>query len=82
MVMRKVLASIIRDTTPPPGMKHPLKDNTIEDVRACLGLISARERELADARGIAMERPYFTDEEKTAEVVPISRIQKIGKEED
>lgn len=79
MVMRKVLASIIKDTTPPPGMKHPLTDSTIQDVRACLGLISARERELADAQGRTMERPYFADERKPAEVVPISSLKKPKK---
>lgn len=77
LVMRKVLAQIIKDTTPPSrAMKHPLSDQTIQDVRHCLGLISLRERELADAAGIAQERPYYTDKKPTAEVVP---IQKIGK---
>ena len=78
MVMRKVLAAIIKDTTPPPGMKHPLTDRTIEDVRACLGLISARERELADEQGRTVEKPYYTDQrqQQAAEVVPMSSIRK------
>ncbi len=63
MVMRKVLAAIIKDTTPPPGMKHPMSDRTIQDVRACLGLISVRERELADSQGRGVEKPYFTDQQ-------------------
>lgn len=80
MVMRKVLASIIKDTTPPPGMKHPLTDGTIVDVRACLGLISARERELADAQGRVVEKPYYTDQRKQqAEVVPMSSIRRPKK---
>ena len=59
LVMRKVLAQIIKDTTPPSrAMKHPLTDQTIQDVRHCLGLISLRERELADAAGATQERPY------------------------
>jgi hypothetical protein len=33
--MRKVLSSIIRDTTPPPGRPHPLRESTIEDVKQC-----------------------------------------------
>ncbi len=81
MVMRKVLAAVVKDTTPPPGMKHPLTDSTIQDVRACFGLIAAREKELAEARGVAQERPYFTDEERTSEVVPISSIKKPRKNE-
>ena len=83
MVMRKVLAQIIKDTTPPSrAMKHPLSDHTIEDVRHCLGLISSRERELADAAGIAQERPFYTDEPRPAEVVSINRIGKAGKPKD
>jgi hypothetical protein len=74
--MRKVLAAIIKDTTPPPGMKHPLTDSTIQDVRECLGLISARERELADAQGVRVEKPYYTDQRPSAEVVPLGRIKK------
>ena len=80
MVMRKVLASVIKDITPAPGMKHPLSDRTIQDVRACLGLISARERELADEQGAIVEQPHFTDAPRQAEVVPISKIQKPTKE--
>jgi hypothetical protein len=77
LVMRKVLASIIKDTTPEHrSMKHPLSDATIEQVRGCLSLISSRERELADAAGVAMEKPYFTDEKQKAEVVSISSIKK------
>lgn len=77
VVMRKVLAQIIKDTTPPSrAMKHPLSDQTIQDVRHCLGLISLRERELADAAGVAQERPYFSDQKPAAEVVSISKIGK------
>lgn len=63
VAMRKVLTNIIKDTTPPPGMRHPLHDSTIEDVRQCLGLIAARERELADEAGDTVSRkPYYVDE--------------------
>lgn len=84
VVMRKVLAQIIKDTTPPSrAMKHPLSDQTIQDVRHCLGLISLRERQLADDAGVAQERPFFTDEKTTAEVVPIARVGKSpGKTEE
>jgi len=77
LVMRKVLAQIIKDTTPPSrAMKHPLTDQTIQDVRHCLGLISLRERELADAAGATQERPYYTDEPSAAKVVPIGKVGK------
>jgi hypothetical protein len=79
MVMRKVLAAIIKDTTPPPGMKHPITPSTIEDIRACFALIAARERELAEVRGVQAEQPFFTDERPAAEVVPISQIRRSQK---
>ncbi|MES9963695.1 MAG: segregation and condensation protein A [Candidatus Sedimenticola sp. 20ELBAFRAG] len=80
MVMRKVLASIIKDTTPPPGTRHPLSEKTIQDVRMCLGLISARERELADEAGAVVEKPYFVDEQPSSNVVSISNIGRTDKE--
>ena len=77
VVMRKVLAQIIKDTTPPSrAMKHPLSEQTIQDVRHCLGLISARERELADAAGVVPERPFYADEKPAATVVPMPRVGK------
>lgn len=84
VVMRKVLGAVIKDITPASGTRHPLSDQTIKDVRMCFGLISARERELADQQGVAMERPYYADEKPTAEVVPMSGIgrTKNGKEDD
>ena len=82
VVMRKVLANIIKDTTPAHrDLKHPLSENTIQDIRTCLGLISDRERELASLAGIKQEKPYFTDEKPTAEVVSISKISKLKRED-
>lgn len=78
MVMRKVLAQIIKDTTPEyKSMRHPLSEPTIQDIRQCLGLISAREKELAETAGVTEERPYFTDEKPKSEVVSISSISRI-----
>lgn len=83
MVMRKVLAEIIKDTTPPSrAMKHPLSEDTIQDIRACLGLISSRERELADAAGIPVEKPYYADDKPAAEVVSIDSISRTRKDQD
>lgn len=73
-VMRKVLASIVKDTTPKPGMLHPLSEQTIQDIRDCFGLIAARETELAGEMGLAKEQPYFADQEpKTRAVKLVSR---------
>ena len=82
MVMRKVLAAIIKETAPQPGMRHVLSDNTIQDVRKCFGLIAARERELSDAQGRVAERPYYADEPQSSTVVPISRIEKTKKRDE
>ncbi len=77
VVMRKVLANIIKDTTPDHrSLKHPLSENTIQDIRTCLGLISNREREIADIAGIKQERPYYTDAKPAAEVISINKISK------
>jgi len=82
IVMRKVLANIIKDTTPAHrDLKHPLSDRTIQDVRTCLGLISNREKELADTAGIQPAKPYYTDEKPSAEVVSINKISKVKKED-
>jgi hypothetical protein len=80
MVMRKVLSSVIREITPEPGMRHPLSEGTIQDVRMCLGLIATRERELANALGITQERPYYTDEPPASNVVPMSSIGRVKPE--
>jgi len=68
--VKMTLAAVIKDTATPPGMRHPLSDATIEDLRQCLALISARERELAAAAGRAKEaRPRYVDEPSKESVV-------------
>jgi hypothetical protein len=82
-VMRRVLTAVVKDTATPPGLKHPLRDATIEDIRQCLALISARERELAAAAGRPWNyRPHFADESPPGErtVVPITRIGRPDKD--
>jgi hypothetical protein len=74
ITMRKVLSSIVRETTPPAGMRHPLTETTIEDVKHCFALIAARERELNDDAGNSSEsRPKYADEPKTTHVVPFTK---------
>ncbi len=84
LVMRKVLTSIVREVTPEhKSLQHPLSDSTIQDIRMCLGLITAREKELAGEAGItAVERPHFTDESQEATVIPMSKIGKISSSSD
>jgi hypothetical protein len=68
--VKLTLANVIKDTATPHGLRHPLSDGTIEDLRQCLALISARERELAEAAGrAATGRPRFADEPASKEKV-------------
>jgi hypothetical protein len=76
-MMRQVLSAVARDTVPPPGMKHPLSDNTIQGIRDCLALISARERELnIDLDEENQARPRYKDEPQTSKVVSLDSITK------
>lgn len=84
VIMRKVLGSIVRETTPQPGHRHPLSEGTIEDIKQCFALISAREKELAEAAGIENKmRPRYIDEPTAQEsqVVSIASIGKMKKED-
>lgn len=66
--VKRALTGVIRDTATKPGLVHPLSEDTIEDLRQCLALISARERELAEQAGRDMnQRPHFTDERKPSD---------------
>lgn len=78
IALRKTLADVVKDTTPLPGRRHPLKESTIERIRDCFSLISARERELAqgDADDAPAPRPRYADEARTREVVPLKRAGK------
>ncbi len=68
--MRKTLTSIVRDAAPRDGMPSPFSPDTVENIRMCLGLISAREAELAEAIGLDRnERPRYSDEEPTAKTL-------------
>lgn len=61
--MRKTLTSIVRDTAPRDGNPSPLHSDTVENIRMCLGLIAAREAELAELLGLSRnERPHYSDE--------------------
>lgn len=72
-MVKHVLTDVARDTHAPPGVKHPLTDNTIKGIRDCLTLIVAREQELAEALGEKMNlRPRYADEPRKSTVVPIN----------
>ena len=80
-VMKRVLTDVAKDTYTRPGYRHPLSDATVQGIRDCLSLISAREIELAEAAGRPMKlRPRFVDESPPSVVVQFDA--KAGKDRD
>jgi len=69
--VRQVLASVVRDVTPPPGMQSPLSPGTIEGIRSCFALISARERELDGKTN--PDLPVFGDDRATTRIVDFKK---------
>jgi len=69
-MMRRVLTDIARETYTRPGLRHPLSETTLLNMRDCLALIAARERELAEAAGRpSRARPRYADEPRATSVV-------------
>ena len=69
-VMKRVLTDVAKDTYTKPGFRHPLSEDTIEGIRNCLTLITARETELNAAAGRPMDaRPRFVDEPTSSVIV-------------
>ena len=76
-MLRKTLGNVVKDVTPIGGRANPLSDSTIRDIKDCFGLISARERELAEALGFDEARPYYPDDERpNAKVISIVKPDK------
>jgi len=70
--VRQVLASVVRDVTPPPGMRNPLAPGTIEDIRSCFALITARERELRGEHH-KPDLPVYADQGATTRIVDFEK---------
>ncbi|MCG6887583.1 MAG: segregation and condensation protein A [Proteobacteria bacterium] len=71
-MMRKTLTDVAKDTYTKPGLKHPLSEQTILSIRECLGLISAREAELAESAGRpSKHKPRYVDEPPQSVVVQL-----------
>mgnify|MGYP000082406052 CR=1 FL=1 len=77
-LMRKTLGNIIKDVTPhSSGRNNPLSDDTIQDIKDCFSLISAREKELGEALNYDQSKPYYVDgEPPKAKVVSIVKPTK------
>ena len=63
-LLRKTLGNVVKDATPLGGRANPLKDSTIQEIKDCFGLISERERELAEKLNFNQEKPYYADGEQ------------------
>jgi len=73
-VMRKVLAQIVVDTTPPDkALKSPLTDRTLRNIKRAFALIADREYQLGQLANEKATRPHFTDEPQ-AQVVSIDSL--------
>lgn len=71
-MMKRVLTSVARDTATEPGLKHPLSEQTISEIRECLMVITVREQELAkEFDRDTSARPRFIDEPKSEVVVSL-----------
>ena len=69
-MVKKVLSNVAKDTYTAPGLKHPLSEQTILEIRECLGLVVSRESELAQEHGRDKSaRPRFIDEPSSTVVV-------------
>lgn len=76
-MMKRVLTDVARDTHTTPGVKHPLSAHTVQGIRDCLALITAREAELAAEAGhVHSDRPHFVDEPKKQHVVSLKSIKR------
>jgi len=82
VTLRKVISSVVREITPDPGMKHPLSETTIEDVRQGFLLIASREKEISEALGKpSLHRPMYKGDTPKTNVVKLHGM-KTDKEED
>ena len=76
-LMRKTLGNIIKDVTPNGQHGSPLSDNTVQDIKDCFSLISARERELGEELSFEPEKPFYVDgEPPKAKVVNLVKPNK------
>lgn len=77
MAMRKTLGNIVRDVTPSSSaLRSPLSNETIEDIRMCFNLISARERDLLLKEGKKInDKPHFIDEPKQSNVISLDGLR-------
>jgi len=83
MMIKHTLTAIAKDTYTPPDRDHPLSLETINQMRACFGVIVRRQQELAKARGVEFnDRPRFVDEPKDTFVVSLDEFRDSTRKDD
>ncbi len=71
-MMKSALTDVAKDTATEPGLKHPLSEQTIRNIRECLMAITVREQELAHEHNRnTSARPRYVDEPHTEVVVSL-----------
>jgi len=76
VALRKVISGVVREITPDPGMRHPLSEKTIEDVRQGFILIAAREKEITEAMGKpSLHRPMYKGDTPKKNVVKLHGLK-------
>ncbi len=77
VALRKVISGIVREITPEPGMRQPLSDATMEDVRQGFMLIAAREKEISEALGKpSLHRPVYKGDKPKTNVIKMHGLKK------
>jgi hypothetical protein len=71
--MKDILTRVARETATPRGTRHVLSEETIERIRGCLALISAREMELSGKGGeLTPDRPRYPGQASRRDKVAVS----------
>ena len=74
--MRSILTEIARETAVHREARHVLSDGTIIKMRDCLALISAREKELNETRGVKMSsRPKIGNDKSRSVRVQLKKSE-------
>jgi len=75
-IMKRILTDIAKETFTRPGIRHPLCDATINNMRECLKLISVREVGLSGhPSDVSASRPRYVDEAPKNVVISMSDIK-------
>ncbi len=82
-LVKSTLTAIAKDTYTPPELTHPLSSDTINQIRNCFVVITRRQQELAEARGVEFnDRPRYVDEPNDTFVVSLDEFRDSAKKED